>query len=174
MEKILLIGPNRILNQAVSLYLYPQHDVQVRSDLEDLDPKSLQEYNLIIVDSPAGADAKSATAVTRSIQKLKTPTLWLELEGCIPCPKREQILSVKMPIEREVFQKALDQLLSSDPQSKKERSSLAAWIAGKKASRKMGARKRESNVPPENTQLIDLVDVVDEETKSTPGQEKLK
>ena len=174
MEKILLIGPNRILNQAVSLYLFPNHDVQVRSNLEELDPKVFQDYNLIIVDSPAGADAKSATAVTRSIQELKTPTLWLEVKGSIPCPTREQILSIQMPIERGAFQKALDHLLSSASQNKKERNSLGLGVALKKATQNKGAKRRESKSLPENSQLIDLVDVVEEETKTAPGQKQLK
>ncbi len=174
MGKILLIGPNRILNQAVSLYLYPQHDVQVRSDLEELDAKDFQGYNLLIVDPPATADAKSATAVTRFIQKFKTPTLWLEVKGCVPCPKREQILGVKMPIEREAFQKTLEQLLSNDKQDGKERLSQGGGGCGQKATNNKGAGSRESKSPPENTRFIDLVDIVEEETKTAPGHERLK
>jgi len=120
MGKILLIGPNRILNQAVSLYLFPQHDVQVKSNLEEIDPKALQEYDLLIIDASAGADGKSGTEVTRSIQKLKTPTLWLEENESIPSPKTEGLLSLKMPIERKAFQKALDDLLSTDKPGKEK------------------------------------------------------
>lgn len=173
MGKILLIGPNPILNAAVSLYLFPQHDVQVRSNLGELESKEFQNYDLLIVDSPASAVAESVTAVTRPIQKLKTPTLWLEVEGCVPCPDREQIIGVKMPIERETFQKALDQLLLNDALSGEEEVSSDGRSASDKANSNKGASKRESKSLPENRQLIDLVDVVEEGTNTTPGEEPL-
>jgi len=160
MGKILLIGPNRILNQAVSLYLFPQHDVQVKSNLGEIDPKALKEYDLLIVDAPASADGKSGTAVTRSIQKLKTPTLWLEEDGSTLPAKREGLLRLKMPIEREAFQKALDALLSTDK-------------PGKEKSGFRGGR-REAKSPQGDTQFIDLVDIVEEETGHTRSQEQLK
>jgi len=153
MGKILLIGPNRILNQAVSLYLFPQHDVQVKSNLGEIDPKALQEYDLLIIDAPAGADGKLGTAVPRSIQKLKTPTLWLEEDGSTPPAKRERFLSLKLPIERKVFQKALDDLLSTDK-------------PGKVKSGFRGGR-REAKSPQGESQFIDLVDIVEEEAGHT-------
>jgi len=163
MGKILLIGPNRILNQAVSLYLFPQHDVQVKSNLEEIDPKALQEYDLLIVDAPAGADGKSGTEVTRSIQKLKTPTLWLEEDGSTPPAKREGLLSLKMPIEREAFQKALDDLLSTDKPGKEKSGSQGGGGAGGQTPKKTGGG-REAKSPQGDTQFIDLVDIVGEET----------
>jgi hypothetical protein len=151
MGKILLISSKRILNQAVSLYLFPQHDVQVKSSLEEIDPKALQECDLLIVDAPGGTDGKSDTEVTRSIQKLKTPTLWLEGDGSIPPPKRKRILSLKMPIEREAFQKAMDDLLSTNKPSKEKSGS-------------QGGGGREGKSPEGESQFIDLVDIVEEET----------
>ncbi len=154
MGKILLISSKRILNQAVSLYLFPQHDVQVKSSLEEIDPKALQECDLLIVDAPGGTDGKSDTEVTRSIQKLKTPTLWLEGDGSIPPPKRKRILSLKMPIEREAFQKAMDDLLSTNKPSKEKSGS-------------QGGGGREGKSPEGESQFIDLVDIVEEETRPT-------
>lgn len=166
MGRILLIGPNRILNQAVSLYLFPQHDVQVKSNLEEIDPKALQEYDLLIVDAPTGADGKSGTALPRSIQKLKTPTLWLEGDGSTPPAKREGLLSLKMPIEREAFQKALDALLCSDKPGKEQRGFQGSGDAGGQTPEKRGGR-RGAKSPQGDTQFIDLVDFVEEETGHT-------
>jgi len=166
MGKILLIGPNRILNQAVSLYLFPQHDVQVKSNLEEIDPKALQEYDLLIVDAPAGADGKSGTAVTRSIQKLKTPTLWLEEDGSTPPAKRKGLLSLKIPIKREAFQKALDDLLSTDKPGKEKSGSQGGGGAGGQTAKKRG-RGREAKSPQGEIQFIDLVDIVEEEAGHT-------
>jgi len=166
MGKILLIGPNRILNQAVSLYLFPQHDVQVKSNLEEIDPKALQEYDLLIVDAPAGADGKSGTAV--SIQKMKTPTLWLEEDGSTPPAKREGLLSLKIPIEREAFQKALDDLLSTDRPDKEKRGSKGGGGPGGQTPKKRG-EGRAAKSPQGDTQFIDLVDIVEEERGSNRG-----
>jgi len=173
MGKILLISPKKILRQAVSLYLFPQHDVQVKSDLEEIDPKALQEYDLLIVDAPAGADGKSDTEVTRSIQKLKTPTLWLEEAGSTPPPKRERILSLKMPIEREAFQKALDSLLSTNKPGKEKSGSQGGGGAGGQTPKKRGVGK-EAKSPEGETKFIDLVDIVEEETGPTGSPEQLK
>ncbi len=166
MGKILLIGPKRILNQAVSLYLFPQHDVHVKSNLEEIDPKALQEYDLLIIDAPAGADGKSGTEVPRSIQKLKTPTLWLEEDESTPSPKREGLLSLKMPIEREAFQKALDDLLSTDKPGKEKSGSKGGGGAGGQTPKKRGGG-REAKSPQGESQFIDLVDIVEEERGPT-------
>ncbi len=166
MGKILLIGPNRILNQAVSLYLFPQHDVQIKSNLEEIDPKALQEYDLLIIDAPAGADGKSGTEVTRSIQKLKTPTLWLEEDESIPSPKREGLLSLKMPIERKAFQKALDDLLSADKPGKEKSGSQGGGDAGGQTPKKRGGG-REAKSPQGESHFIDLMDIVEEERGPT-------
>ena len=166
MGRILLIGPNRILNQAVSLYLFPQHDVQVKSSLEEIDPKVLQEYDLLIVDAPVGTDGKSDTDVPRSIQMLKTPTLWLEGDGSTPPPKRERILSLKMPIEREAFQKALDDLLSTNKPGKEKSGSQGGGGAGGQTPKKRGGG-RVAKSPQGDAQFIDLVDIVAEERGPT-------
>ncbi len=162
MGKILLIGPNRILNEAVSLYLFPQHDVQVISNLEEVDATALQEYDLLIIDAPAGADGKSGTEVPRSVQKLKTPTLWLEGDESIPSPKREGLLSLKMPIERKAFQKALDDLLSTSKPGKKKSGSQGGGGAGGQTHEKRGGG-RVAKSPQGEIQFIDLVDIVEEE-----------
>ena len=167
MGKILLISPKRILNQAISLYLFPQHDVQVKSSLEEIDPKALQEYDLLIVDAPAGADGKSGTEVTRSIQKLKTPTLWLEGDGSTHPPKRERILSLKMPIEREAFQKALDDLLATNKPAKGKSGSQGAGGTGGKTPKNRVGRSEAKSQEGESSQFIDLVDIVEEETGPT-------
>ena len=155
-----------MLNQAVSLYLFPQHDVQVKSNLEEIDPKALQEYDLLIIDAPAGADGKSGTEVTRSIQKLKTPTLWLEEDESTPSPKREGLLSLKMPIERKAFQKALDDLLSTDKPGKEKSGSQGGGRTGGQTP-KMRGGEREAKSRQGDTPFIDLVDIVGEERGPT-------
>ena len=167
MGKILLISPKRILNQAVSLYLFPQHDVEVKSCLEELDPKALQECDLIIVDAPSVAEGKSGTDVPRSIQRLKKPTLWLEGEGSTPTAKRERFLTLKMPIERETFQKALDDLLSTNKPGKKKSGSQGGGGTGGKTPKNRGGRSEAKSQEGESSQFIDLVDIVEEETGPT-------
>jgi hypothetical protein len=167
MGKILLIGPKRILNQAVSLYLFPQHDVEVKSSLGEIEPKSLQECDLIIVDAPAGTDGKSDTDVPRSIEKLKTPTLWLAGDGSIPPPKRERFLTLKMPIQREAFQKALDDLLTTNKPGKGKSGSQGGEGISGKTPKKRGRGKEAKSPEGESSQFIDLVDIVEEETGPT-------
>ncbi len=150
MGKVLLIEPDRILKQAISLFLFSHHEVQDEAGSQATDIDALKGYDLLIVDGSALRDRNQLTEeFIRSIQRCGTSTLWLEEDESQRPFKREKLLFVKKPIEREIFLSALNSLLSLK--------TLKEARVGDVASRE---RKGQKQKEPE---LIELLDVVDEQ-----------
>ncbi|MFQ5539875.1 MAG: hypothetical protein ACE5FB_05695 [Candidatus Binatia bacterium] len=151
MSKILLIEPERILKQAICLFLFPEHEVE-ESSSRSTDNKTLKEYDLLIVDGSALRDRNHLTPeFTRTVRHSDTPTLWLEeVDSSLPF-KREKLLFVKKPIEREKFKSAIDSLVS--PKAPKKAPPGSA-----------GAREGKETMRGRQTELqfIELEDVVSE------------
>ena len=117
MAKILLIEPYKILRQAITLALSPEHDVQAEGDTAKIGVGSIKDCDLLIVDGGALKESNQLTSeVNRVIQGSKVPTIWLEEADSTEPPKlakREKLLILKKPIEESSFQSALESLLSS-------------------------------------------------------------
>jgi hypothetical protein len=169
MGKILLIEPYKILRQAISLSLFPEHEVLAQENIDAI--ASLKEYDLLIVDGAALRDSNRLTpALVRAIQSCKIPVLWLEDDDGSKPPKRENLLMVRKPIEREAFQSALSGLLSAQTAPKEKVTAPPGAPAGDGAI-KRPARKRRAQGPQQATfQFIDLVDVVEEQPETKPGE----
>lgn len=166
MGKILLIEPQKILRQAIGLALFPDHEVKVEEDIAR-DIGSSKDYDLLIVDGAALRESNRLTPeAIRVIQSCKTPTLWLEEDPASHTIKRDKLVVLKKPIERETFQSALNGLLPSPAQSRERSGSLVA-AAGKGSAAKAAARKKPGEASDQSAfQFIDLVDVVEEEPPS--------
>lgn len=164
MGKILLVEPQKILQQAISLSLFPEHDVKIESEIASA-AGSFKNYDILIVDAAALRERNQLTPdVIRSIQGCKTPTLWLEEDAASQTPKREKFVVVKKPIEKEMFESALADLVS--PGLSRERSSSVAPRPSKGAPKKKPAEASEQS----SFQFIDLVDVVEEQPPPKQGK----
>ncbi|NIO10149.1 MAG: hypothetical protein GTO40_19950, partial [Deltaproteobacteria bacterium] len=86
-----------------------------------LDLQELQTSHLTIVDLSHVADPETITGVTRTVSKLKMPILWLAGEGAPGCPDGEHFHSMLLPVEREILQEVLNQLLANTAEGGKER-----------------------------------------------------
>ncbi|MEE9611069.1 MAG: hypothetical protein V3W19_07445 [Desulfatiglandales bacterium] len=138
------------MKQAISLFLFSHHEVQDESSSQATDIDALKEYDLLIVDGSALRDRNQLTEeFTRTVQHCGTATLWLEEDESQRPLKREKLLFVKKPIEREKFLSALNSLLSFK--------TLKKARVGDVASRE---RKGQKQKEPE---FIELLDVVDEQ-----------
>jgi hypothetical protein len=168
MGKILLIEPYRILRQAVSLSLFPEHEVQMEESLSASGIGSLKDYDLLIVDGAALREREQLNPeVTSAIQGCKIPTLWLEDSESSLAPKHEKLIIIKKPIEKEAFGSALAGFLSTQAAAKEWKSPLGSETpkaeSGKRTSKKRGAESSQ-------LELIDLVDVVEEEAPPKQGR----
>lgn len=171
MSKILLIEPHKILRRAISLSLSPGHEVHVEESLSASGVGSLKEYDLLIVDGAALRENDQLTPeVVRAIQDCRTPTLWLEGEESSGFPKRDKLLIMRKPIEKEAFQSALDGFLSSQITPKERADSLGDGSAS--PDKRKGGVKKRSTEPSQQADFgfIDLVDVVEEQPSPRQGK----
>jgi len=133
----------------------------VRNGFEDIIIKSKDVFRivhkgyfiyLLIVDGSALRDRNHLTPeFTRTVRHSDIPTLWLEeVDSSLPF-KREKLLFVKKPIEREKFKLAIDSLISPEA-PKKARPGSA------------GAREGKEQIKGKQSELefIELEDVVSE------------
>lgn len=170
MGKILLVEPQKILQQAIILSLFPEHEVRVEDDVAS-SVGSFKDYDLLIFDGAELRERHQLTPeVVRAVQGCKTPTLWLEEDPVSQAPKREKFVVVKKPIEKEAFRSALAGFLSPRAPSSERKSSAAA--APSKESVPKAAPKKKGGETSEQSafQFIDLVDVVEEEPPPKQGK----
>lgn len=170
MGKILLIEPQKVLRQAISLALFPDYEVKVGDDIAS-HAGSFKEYDLLIVDAAALRESRGLTAeAVRAIQGCQIPTLWLEEEPTSQTLKRDKLIVVKKPIERESFQSALTGLLSSGGPAKGRSSSLVVSTAAGGIAKGESKKKRAKGSEQSAFQFIDLVDVVEEQSPPKQGK----
>lgn len=175
MGKILLIEPQRMLRQAISLYLFPEHEVQSEEGATGSLAGSFKDYDLLIVDGAALRENDELTPeLKRAIQACKTPTLWLEEDKPGQSFKREKLLVVRKPIEREAFQSAVASFLAPST-SPKRRAWLTAARESKADAPKQESEKTAGESPQQEAfQFIDLVDVVEEQPQPKPRRKPPK
>ncbi len=158
MSRVLLVEPHKILQQAITLALFPEHEIEVRGSVDRTGLNSLEDYELIIVDGAALREIKALTSeVTMALQNSSIPTLWIEEEESAGVPKRDKLLVLKKPIERDTLHKNVASLLGSKRPAKAE-------------SKAKAARGNEQ----ESFEFIELVDVVDDQTSQKREEQRSK
>lgn len=171
MGKVLLIEPKKILQQAISLVLFPEHEVQVEEGMGSLSSGALKDFELVILDGAALRElGQLSTEAVRTVQASKTPTVWLEEDEKHQPPRRANLLMVKKPIERESLQSAVAELLSPQAVPRKGSRAPRGSDAEAESSRSVAQQKAQEAPEQGSLQFIDLVNVVEEETSS--GQKK--
>ena len=171
MGKVFLIEPLKVLRQAISLSLFPEHDVMVEGDIGASQVASFKDYDLLIVDAAALRERNRLTPdIIQAIQGCKTPTVWLEEDPSSHTVKREKLVIVKKPIEKEPFQLAVAGLLSPPGHAKERNGSLVTATAKggafKGTAKKGGGESLEQSA----FRFIDLVDVVDDQPPPKQGK----
>jgi len=149
MSKIFLLEPHRVLQQAIALSLFPEHDVQVAEAADASAIGALKDdIDLVIVDAAAlRASDKLSPEMNRALEASPVPIVWID-ESDSSHPKRDKLAVVLKPIESGALQTALADLLA--PASERK---------GGKSSPPKGKARKEA-------ELIDLTEVVEEESSS--------
>jgi|SRR5262249_37982854 len=153
MSRVLLIEPHRVLQQALALSLFPEHDVRVEESIDTDLSGALKEVDLLIVDAAALRTAgKLPAELRRALEAAKTPTVWIDDDKARP--KRANLTVIAPPIASGSLQNAVADLLSG----KSEKPKKAA-----------AATKTHNMEAPDDAGggLIDLVEVVEEAPDKT-------
>ena len=166
MAKILIIEPHKLLQQAIALALFPEHEARVEAAPNAAAIGNLQGIDLIIFDAGALRDRDQLTLdVLRAVENAAVPILWLDDDAAAGPPKRDKLELVPKPIERDALQAALARLISGaapPPPRRKARAASESKSVGSKASRK----KQAGDPAPPDIPPIELVEIVEGEPAS--------
>jgi len=118
MSKILLVETHRMLQQAIALALFPEHEVKLASTIPE--SSELEGFDAVIVDvgSIGESDGDFEPAI-RAVQSWKVPTVWVQGSSHEQTPQREKLVSLIPPIEKEVLLSALAECLGIPSRAKR-------------------------------------------------------
>jgi hypothetical protein len=146
MGKVLLIEPHKVLQQALALSLFPEHDVRVQESIEATMLASL-DIDLLIIDAAALREkGHLTTELQGALAGFNTPTLWIG-DGH-EAAKIRKLAIIAKPIDPTALQGAVATLLSDGAGNKKKSIEL-------KPENIAAGEQDESG-------LIDLVEAVDD------------
>src|SRR5688572_20390733 len=102
MSKILVIEPHRILQQAISLSLFPDHEVQTIAGISDAAPAPTKDFDLVILDAASlrANDAQSAP-ISRWLQGWSGPVLRVDHEDASGRPQGGNWVVIQSPLSKE-------------------------------------------------------------------------
>ena len=165
MSRILLIEPDRMLRHALTIGLFPDHQVEAASAVPEAAAK---DWDLLIVDAGALQERNLLSACERErLQKLQLPLLWFGPDGALLESDRDRWRRLQAPLTNEILRRALAQCLGASVAATKGIVEQAAQspvetppITPPKA------RKKKNTVPPElsdGKKFIELVEIVEDE-----------
>ena len=130
MSKILVVEAHRMLQQAIALALFPEHEVKIASaipessELKDFDAAIVDVESLVVLDN-------ASEAAIRAVQSWKVPTVWVQGSSHGPTPQRENLIPINTPIEKEVLLSALAECLGTiSKEQRLDPSTRAPALAG--------------------------------------------
>ena len=167
MSKILVVEPRNMLQQAISLALFPDHEVQMSPLLSEGDAAMAQEFDLVIIDS-AGLRATNSLSsqLVRAVQSWKVPTIWIDDAAARQAPVRDKLLVLNGPIQKEGLQSAVTKCLGALPSKLDSTASTSA--KGSMATKEVRTPAYQNSGP----QIIELVDVVAEPPESRKNRKQ--
>jgi DNA-binding NtrC family response regulator len=170
MSKILIVEPRRMLRQAMALILAPDHELRFVADISAVEDHPIAEYDVVVVDVVSLREQNSLGVQEISVlQDADVPTLWIEDRDTQSAPKAGKFVIIQRPIEGKALLSAVAECLNLTPPNgetfTQQKTNAAKTQPGRKESVAGGA------------QVIELVDVVEEETihgneQQTPRKKK--
>ena len=170
MSKILVVEPRNVLRQAISLALFPDHEVQTATFLSDSNAAIAKEFDLVIIDSEAlGETSNSSSQLIRTVQGWKVPTIWIDDTGGDQAPAYDQLVVLTRPIQKDTLQSAVANCLGI---SSSKQNGTAAMLAKERKVTKQAITAAVSQSA--GTQVIELVDVVAEPPERRKSKQQTK
>ena len=168
MSKILVVEPRKILQQAIRLTLWPDHEVQLETNLTDKEPSAIKNFDLAIIDAGALRNVSVlGTQLLRAVQGWKIPKIWIDEAERVQAPSRNKLMVLTKPIQKETLQSAVATCLGGSLPAKQNGTGR---LSAKGATGATAKDSRNPAVAP----IIELVDVVEEspERKSHNQQQR--
>ena len=170
MSKILVVEPRNVLRQAISLALFPDHEVQTATFLSDSNAAIAKEFDLVIIDSEAlGETSNSSSQLIRTVQGWKVPTIWIDDTGGDQAPAYDQLLVLTRPIQKDTLQSAVANCLGIS--SSKQNGTVGMLAKERKVTKEAITAAVSQSAGP---QVIELVDVVAEPPERRKSKQQTK
>jgi hypothetical protein len=170
MSKILVVEPRSILRQAISLALFPDHEVQTATFLSDNKVAVLKEFDLVIIDSGAlGETSNSSSQLIRTVQGWKVPMIWIDDTGGDQAPAYDQLVVLTRPIQKDTLQSAVANCLGIS--SSKQNGTAGMLAKERKVTKEAITAAVSQSASP---QVIELVDVVAEPPARRKSKQQTK
>jgi len=160
MSKIFIVQPHKMLRHAFAVALSPDHEIEISKTMPA--PADLQGSDLAIVDAASLRERGALIAPDLdAVQAWKIPTIWIDNDLTNQAPKRDKVLRLKAPIDKETLKKTVAQCLgrSGANQPAAKTKSRAPAPALSKA-RPPEAKSSQTAVDAEK-KFIELVDIVE-------------
>ena len=158
MSRILLVEPRDILRQAISLALFPDHEVQLATLFSDADELIAPQFDLIIIDSAALSETGNSDGeLLHKLRASKIPTIWIDDPRGGEAATHDKLVVLASPIQKEALHAAMTKCL--------DRSSVKSDASASMSAKERIARKEARTVLESQAtgpQIIELVDVVAE------------
>ena len=167
MSKILVVQPYQMLQHAIRVSLFPQHQARVTSAIPQL--SDIGDVDAAIIDAAALRETETLSGeAVRLLQDWKIPIVWIDSVDSPVKPGKSKCVQVNTPIARHTLQTALAECLDELPRSARNKTrpgNREKPSSDEEASRQASVTR----------QIIDLVEVVEEGFGSHEGdgQEQL-
>jgi hypothetical protein len=164
MSNVLVIEPRKILQHAIAIALFPDHEARIVEALPQA--ASAHDCNAVIIDAVALREMNALSPqLVSAMGEWNLPLVWID--GDVPePPKSVNLVVVKRPVTRDQLRAALATCLERQLMLRAS-AKPAAQQGPASSSRMIRPRAAASAAAP---QLIELVDVVEE----APAQSKDK
>ncbi|MGE5307249.1 MAG: hypothetical protein ACM3TN_28415 [Alphaproteobacteria bacterium] len=157
MSKILVIQPHKMLQHAIALSLFPQHQAQMASSIPE--SGEVKDVDAVIVDAASLTETHRLSAqAIRLLQDWNLPIIWIDSVDSSAMPIDENFVAVRTPILKKSLQSAVAQCLGELPKRAGKRTRTTDQ--GQRSSRNVAA-----SAEPVKGEVIELVDVVEETPK---------
>lgn len=161
MSRIFVVQPHRMLQQAVIVALFPEHQVRVSDKIPEAEPSPYAD--LVIIDAGALRDRGCLSAGDiRALQSWQIPIVWIGSEAFGDSAPPKNRLQITAPLKRDELRAAVTECL---------RSSLVEQAAPGPARKpaevllvrkKTAGRKPDRAVAVNRQEIIELVEVIEE------------
>jgi hypothetical protein len=161
MSKILVVEPYKILQRAIAISLFPEHEVQITDHLPEMNALEQRSYDIVVVDAGALRERTTVGELDRCVQGWRIPTIWLEETISTVVPTRDKLVVLRKPI-------LMNDLLSALAQCQEKRSTMSLARGSAEPSEKVRGKEGLANADlerhpkQEKARVIELVDVVEE------------
>jgi hypothetical protein len=160
MSKILVVEPHRMLQQAIGLSLFPEHEVTFADALPHRNAAEISGYDAVVLDAAALREKNAfSPEAARAIQRWKIPMIWLETGDGPVAPSRQTCVVLQRPVAKERLLAALADCLGV---ARAKRVENASTVAREPSRVSLVSANGPSKPHIDEARIIELVDVVEE------------